>query len=55
MFFSLKSNTNGEKFSGQAFKRSFSAGGPAPVGIEGQHKYIFVFENMFELVGDSSK
>ena len=27
VFFSLKSNTNARKFSGQAFKRGFSAGG----------------------------
>ena len=27
VFFSLKNNTNAEKFSGQAFKRGFSAGG----------------------------
>ena len=41
MFFSLKSNTNAKKFSGQAFKRGFSAGGPAAIGGKVRQKLRF--------------
>ena len=50
VFFSLKSNTNAKKFSGQAFKRGFSVWGPASIGDKVRRKLRF-FKFMIKLSG----